>query len=103
MIVRSKKNANVRYLKYLLEFLVKEGYIDIVCNKATIPHFTKDKLANVPFAVSDEQEEIASYLDKKTADIDALVLKKESIILQLEQYKKSLIYEYVTGKKEVPA
>lgn len=103
MIVRSRKNANVRYLKYLLEFLVNEGYIDIVCNKATIPHFTKDKLANVPFAVSDEQEEIAHFLDKKTADIDALVLKKESIIQQLEQYKKSLIYEYVTGKKEVLA
>ena len=48
MIVRSKGISNIRYLRYLLECLVKKGYIDVVCNKATIPHFTKDKLANVP-------------------------------------------------------
>lgn len=51
MIVRSKGISNIRYLRYLLECLVKKGYIDVVCNKATIPHFTKDKLANVPFIV----------------------------------------------------
>lgn len=51
MIVRSKGISNIRYLRYLLECLVKKGYIDIVCNKATIPHFTKDKLANVGLTV----------------------------------------------------
>ena len=51
MIVRSKGNSDNRYLRYLLEFLVKQGYIDIVCNKATIPHFTKDKLSCVPFCL----------------------------------------------------
>lgn len=103
MIVRSKGISNIRYLRYLLECLVKKGYIDVVCNKATIPHFTKDKLANVPFIVfsQSEQEEIAEYLNEKCADIDALIAKKQQYLTEIENYKKSLIYEYVTGKKEV--
>ena len=49
-----------------------------------------------------EQSEIVAYLDEKTAAIDTLIQKKEQLISELEAYKKSLIYEYVTGKKEVP-
>lgn len=103
MIVRSKGISNIRYLRYLLECLVKKGYIDVVCNKATIPHFTKDKLANVPFIVfsQSEQEEIAEYLNEKCAGIDAMISKKQQYLTEIENYKKSLIYEYVTGKKEV--
>ena len=103
MIVRSKGNTDNRYLRYLLEFLVKQGYIDIVCNKATIPHFTKDKLSGVPFCLcpTGEQEEIADYLDAKCAEIDGLIAKKEQLVKELESYKKSLIYEVVTGKREV--
>lgn len=103
MIVRSKGNADSRYLRYLLEFLVKQGYIDIVCNKATIPHFTKDKLSCVPFCLcpTGEQEEIADYLDAKCAEIDKLIAKKEQLVKEMEGYKKSLIYEVVTGKREV--
>lgn len=103
MIVRSKGISNIRYLRYLLECLVKKGYIDVVCNKATIPHFTKDKLANVPFIVfsQSEQEETAEYLNEKCAGIDALIVKKQQYLTEIENYKKSLIYEYVTGKKEV--
>ena len=102
MIVRSKGSADNRYLRYLLEFLVKQGYIDIVCNKATIPHFTKDKLSCVPFCLcpAGEQEEIADYLDTKCAEIDRLIAKKEQLVKELESYKKSLIYEVVTGKRE---
>ena len=103
MIVRSKGNTDNRYLRYLLEFLVKQGYIDIVCNKATIPHFTKDKLSCVPFCLcpTGEQKEIADYLDAKCAEIDGLIAKKEQLVKELESYKKSLIYEVVTGKREV--
>jgi type I restriction enzyme S subunit len=103
MIVRSKGNADNRYLRYLLEFLIKQGYIDIVCNKATIPHFTKDKLSCVPFCLcpTGEQKEIAAYLDAKCAEIDKLIAKKEQLVKELESYRKSLIYEVVTGKREV--
>ena len=51
---------------------------------------------------ADEQQEIAEYLDKKCAEIDSLITKKEQFLTELESYKKSMIYEYVTGKKEVP-
>lgn len=47
------------------------------------------------------QKEIAEYLNDKCADIDALVAKKQQYLTEIENYKKSLIYEYVTGKKEV--
>lgn len=49
----------------------------------------------------EEQEEICDYLDKKCSQIDRLIAIKQAKIEKLEQYKQSLIYEYVTGKKEV--
>ena len=48
-----------------------------------------------------EQQEIADYLDRKCAEIDRLIAAKEQLLTELESYKKSVIYEYVTGKKEV--
>ncbi len=49
----------------------------------------------------EEQKEIADYLNGKCAEIDKLIAKKEQLVKELEGYKKSLIYEVVTGKKEV--
>lgn len=62
-----------------------------------------DKFLNFSIVVpsKDEQQEIADYLDAKCAEIDNLISKKEQYISEIENYKKSLIYEYVTGKKEV--
>ena len=48
----------------------------------------------------DDQREILKYLDRKTAQIDKLIDKKENFIAEMESYKKSLIFEYVTGKME---
>jgi type I restriction enzyme S subunit len=48
-----------------------------------------------------EQKEIADYLDEKCSDIDTLIQKKQQFLSEMVNYKKSLIYEYVTGKKEV--
>ena len=55
----------------------------------------------VPVPPTNEQQAIADYLDDKCAAIDAMVAEKESLIADLEAYKKSLIYETVTGKREV--
>ncbi len=55
----------------------------------------------VPVPELKEQIEIANYLDKKCKIIDKVITNKERLIKELENYKKSLIYEYVTGKKEV--
>ena len=68
-----------------------------IINNQTIGEF----LLIMPETIS-EQSEIVAYLDEKTAAIDSLIQKKEQLITELEAYKKSLIYEYVTGKKEVP-
>lgn len=63
-----------------------------------------DKFLNFSITVPsyEEQQEIANYLDKKCSAIDELIAKKEQYLSEIENYKKSLIYEYVTGKKEVP-
>lgn len=64
-----------------------------------------DKFLNFSIVVpsKDEQQEIADYLDVKCGEIDNLISRKEQYITEIENYKKSLIYEYVTGKKECPA
>ena len=51
----------------------------------------------------DEQKEIAEYLNEKVGKIDTILSEKQSQISILTEYKKSLIFEYVTGKKEVPS
>lgn len=56
----------------------------------------------VPVPPKDEQDEIADYLDTKCSEIDTLIADKKRQLDILADYKKSLIYEYVTGKKEVP-
>ena len=61
------------------------------------------KRIHIPFPPLDEQQQIADYLDAKCSEIDALIADKKKQLAILAEYKKSLIYEYVTGKKEVPA
>lgn len=55
----------------------------------------------IPIPPLDEQKEIADYLDEKCAEIDTLIEKKQQFLAEIANYKKSLIYEYVTGKKEI--
>ena len=64
------------------------------------PEFKNIKVCLPPYA---EQKEIADYIDNKATEIDRIIAKKEQFLSEMEKYKKSLIYEYVTGKKEVPA
>lgn len=56
----------------------------------------------IPVPPKDEQDEIADFLDSKCSEIDSLIADKKRQLDILADYKKSLIYEYVTGKKEVP-
>lgn len=64
-------------------------------------HYMKNILISVP--PLDEQQRIADYLDSKCAEIDNIITEKKQQIETIEEYKKSLIFEYVTGKKEVQA
>ena len=60
------------------------------------------KRIHVPFPPLEEQQQIADFLDSKCSEIDAIIADKKRQRGILAEYKKSLIYEYVTGKKEVP-
>ena len=67
-------------------------------NNVGIESLYKIKLTLPPIY---EQQEIANYLDEKCSEIDKLIAKKEQLLTEMENYKKAVIYEYVTGKKEV--
>ena len=71
---------------------------EVVCVKTLLIMILKIEVI-VPSI--NEQQRIVSYLDEKSASIDKLIEDKTKVIEELEDYKKSLIYEYVTGKKEV--
>ena len=93
-------NKCVRYITYLL---IGANLNQFNSSNAQ-PLITAGKIKNLPFPfVCDlrEQQAIADYLDEKCAAIDALVAEKEKLIADLETYKKSLIFELVTGKREV--
>ena len=70
-----------------------------------VPHVDSSFLSNLPFFIPSvaEQTLIANHLDSKCSEIDACINEKQEQISTLESYKKSLIYEYVTGKKEIAA
>lgn len=91
--------GNINYFYYVFT------QIDMVWfdNAGTIPCVNNERLLNLKIPELDIllQQQIADYLDKKCADIDNLVSIKRRKIEKLKEYKKSLIYEYVTGKKEV--
>lgn len=100
---RCKSIGYNKYLYYWIFAIYHLGYIDSICNRATIQHYTKEKVENTPILVNSisEQESITKMLDKKCAEIDSIIAEKESLIADLTEYKKSLIFEVVTGKRSV--
>ena len=64
-------------------------------NSTTILQFS------VPIPPLTEQEKIIAILDRNTATINEVIAEKETLVSDLESYKKSLIYEVVTGKRRV--
>ena len=83
------------------DFVLRQ--IKEMSNSTTIDVLYSYSLRNVllPLIPMCEQPEIAAYLDEKCAALDTLIAKNTALLTELETYKKSLIYEYVTGKKEV--
>ena len=68
------------------------------------PNLNTDIIGNTYVTIPPkyEQQKIVDFLDVKCAEIDDIIADKKKQLETLKQYKKSLIYEYVTGKKEVP-
>ena len=89
----------LRYMAYSNIFMDFSNGIRI--RSSDFRNFTKLGIFDVLVPPIAEQNEIADYLDAKCAEIDGLIAKKEQLVKELESYKKSLIYEIVTGKREV--
>lgn len=95
------KNELVKYIFNSTDLVLKQ--LVYLSNSTTIGVIYSYNLVNIyiPTAPIDEQKEILTYLNKKTKLIDQTISLKQKQLQTLEEYKKSLIYEYVTGKKEV--
>ncbi len=103
--IRCNEKSYYRYMYYVFQsknLMVQMELMWTFGTQQTLGVKTIEQL-RVPCPSFEEQLEIANYLDKKCAAIDTLISKKQQFIEELTAYKKSLIYEYVTGKKEVPA
>ena len=100
-------NHKYVYSEYYKWFFKSDKYINALQSTSDLirdgqalryANFVKLKLFDIPI---EEQKEIADYLNKEVPKIDSLISEKESLINDLEAYKKSLIYEVVTGKRRV--
>ena len=92
--------------KYMWYQLISHGFIFMV-DRSTygtkMPRANAEYIKNISVSIPpiEEQKEIVDYLDKKCVEMDTLIEKKTALLEEMESYKKSVIYEYVTGKKEV--
>lgn len=101
-----KADGDNRFVAYWLQHLAFVGVYKLISNGVrgnTSDFRSWDKVADiyVPDPIKEEQKQIADFLDSKCSEIDTLIADKKRQLDILADYKKSLIYEYVTGKKEV--
>ena len=103
MFFRPEDNSDARYIMYSIYGPLVREYIASKNSGSTVGHLKLGQVACIPifYCPPLEQKEIADYLDAKCAEIDKLIAKKEQLVKELESYKKSLIYEVITGKREV--
>ena len=103
-VITPYSELNSMYLYYFFESAIFQNYISRIKNGMGVPHLTQGNLKNIMVVIPPycEQEAIVAYLDDKCSNLDSIILKKQALIDKLTEYKKSLIYEVVTGKKEVP-
>ncbi len=101
--IRSCEQNSNFYLGYLLQSIKQSGAIDVICNKLSIAHLTAEKLNEIEilFPVPEEQSAIATFLDRETGRIDALVEKTRKSIDLLKERRSALISAAVTGKIDV--
>lgn len=102
--LRTNKLLNPYFLSYITTSKIGRVYFDITAIKTTnlaCTNSSKVLAFKLPLPSAGEQQQMVDYLDRQVDKIDKLISAKQSKIEKLEQYKRSLIYEYVTGKKEV--
>lgn len=105
MLIPQKNTGECRYFKWLFK---SASYINALQSTSNLirdgqaMRYSNFIQIIIPYPPLDEQQQIADFLDTKCSEIDAIIADKKRQRGILAEYKKSLIYEYVTGKKEVP-
>ncbi|MFK4221614.1 restriction endonuclease subunit S [Streptomyces sp. NPDC019890] len=94
---RPLHGSDIRHLWYVMRALHSSDWLDFLCNKATIPHLTAEKLATleIPLPSMPEQRRIADYLDSEVGKIDALVSKKQHLVTLLNERIDSRVLRHV--------
>lgn len=100
---RLTRNENPIYIRYMIMASSIKEQISSTVVGIKVYSITQAILKTIIGVIPPlkEQEQIVSYLDKKTNQIDQIISTKEKLLIEMEAYKKSLIYETVTGKREV--
>ena len=103
IILFSKEKNDNKYLAYLFQTDCWRRQIRCCCSGVKLFSISRRILGSTNLILPSilEQQQISDFLDKKCSEIDALITKKEQLVVELEAYKKSLIYEVVTGKRSV--
>ena len=106
-LIRAVVNRTIaapEYVYYYTNSSIYDTWKNSIFIQSTIQNIGADRYSNMPIIVPnniEEQRSIVEYLNERCVGIDALIRKKQQYPTEIENYKKSLIYEYVTGKKEV--
>lgn len=102
LTIRNRSNMCTKYLYYYLHsFDIAKGFYGMGAGVRQGLNWDGVKWLKVLVPSVSEQEHIVAFLDAESEKLDALIAKKQQYLTEIENYKKSLIYEYVTGKKEV--
>ena len=102
-IIVLKHSQDPMFMGFALDSKYVQGQKSFGKTKLKVVHISSGEIARllIVLPLKEEQKEIADYLDKKCTAIDIAIEQKQKLIEKLTEYKKSLIYEVVTGKKEV--
>lgn len=95
--IRARDGNSNRYLCYWMSTIKDKGYIDVLCNKSTIAHFTAEKVeaVPVPFPPVPEQDHISNFLDRETTKIDGLVREQRQLMELLKEKRQAVISQTV--------
>ena len=103
LVALRSKYISAKYLYYSLNSYIEEVQRFLWDNGTAQPNLSAENLGKFKICIApiEEQRNIVEFLNKETANIDEVLSKKEKQLDTIQQHKKSLIYEYVTGKKRV--
>ena len=102
--IRAKTGMDIRFVFHAITCKTFEEALSTDTTGVSVPHLSTKQIQNYVITIppKEEQIEICDYTERISSHIEVLIAKKEQLAAEMESCKKSLIYEYVTGKKEAP-